>query len=125
MVRTKGQSIARGVAQHEDSDLDDSDSQNRSASPDSNPGVAIRPQKFLPLRDVSKVLKPLGPDIAKNADDWPCFMVTEATIYDQKGSCMSLLETTTKGPFILFGKLEFEDGDENISSCKFISFRNT
>ncbi|MDA4133702.1 MAG: hypothetical protein OK454_11360, partial [Thaumarchaeota archaeon] len=46
-----------------------------------------------------------------NSDDWPCFVLTDAVVYDKDGSVASLLQLDLRGPFIARGKLEVEETD--------------
>lgn len=54
----------------------------------------------------SVVLKPVSP--RAHADDWPCFLLSDATVYHRNGSMANLLHVDLEGPFIVRGRLEVE-----------------
>lgn len=65
--------------------------------------------------DESLVLKSVT-DIA-DADEWPCFLLEDATIYCKDGETMgNLLDAELDGPYRVRGRLEMEK--ENRKHCK-------
>ena len=52
------------------------------------------------------VLKPVSPRV--HSDDWPCFLINEATVYHPNGSIANLLHVSLDGPFIVRGLLIVE-----------------
>ncbi|CAJ2508176.1 Uu.00g093620.m01.CDS01 [Anthostomella pinea] len=56
------------------------------------------------------VIKP-----AKNSthtDDWPCFLLADATVYHRDGTLANLLHVDLEGPFIIRGRVEIERDQE-------------
>ncbi|KAI0881060.1 uncharacterized protein GGS22DRAFT_75157 [Annulohypoxylon maeteangense] len=45
-------------------------------------------------------------------DDWPCFLLTDATIYHRNGTLANLLHVDLEGPLIVRGRLEIEKDQE-------------
>ncbi|KAI0525478.1 hypothetical protein F5B22DRAFT_590121 [Xylaria bambusicola] len=58
----------------------------------------------------TSVLKPVSP--STHTDNWPCFLLSEATVHMRDGSLMDLLNVDLFGPFIVRGKLEIEKDNE-------------
>ncbi|RYP48045.1 hypothetical protein DL768_005967 [Monosporascus sp. mg162] len=58
----------------------------------------------------SAVLKPVPARAL--TDDWPCFLLVEATVYHRNGSMANLLHVDLEGPFIVRGRLEVEKDQE-------------
>ncbi|KAI0016054.1 hypothetical protein F4780DRAFT_761163 [Xylariomycetidae sp. FL0641] len=47
-------------------------------------------------------------DNQSNADDWPCFLLVDATVYHRDGTIANLLHVDLEGPFIIRGRVEVE-----------------
>ncbi|RYP77123.1 hypothetical protein DL771_001413 [Monosporascus sp. 5C6A] len=58
----------------------------------------------------STVLKPVP--ARAHTDDWPCFLLADATVYHRNGSMANLLHVDLEGPFIVRGRLEVEKDQE-------------
>ncbi|KAI8952258.1 hypothetical protein F4801DRAFT_235185 [Xylaria longipes] len=58
----------------------------------------------------ASVLKPVSP--STHTDDWPCFLLSSATVHLQDGSLANQLEVDLLGPYIIRGKLELEKDNE-------------
>ncbi|RYP24470.1 hypothetical protein DL765_000490 [Monosporascus sp. GIB2] len=58
----------------------------------------------------STVLKPAP--ASAHTDDWPCFLLADATVYHRNGSLANLLHVDLEGPFIVRGRLEVEKDQE-------------
>ncbi|KAI0119351.1 hypothetical protein F4814DRAFT_236617 [Daldinia grandis] len=56
------------------------------------------------------VLKPVAARV--HTDDWPCFLLTNATIFHKDGTLANLLHVDLEGPLIVRGKLEIEKDQE-------------
>ncbi|KAI1798952.1 hypothetical protein F4811DRAFT_546288 [Daldinia bambusicola] len=56
------------------------------------------------------VLKPVSARV--HTDDWPCFLLTSATVFHKDGSLANLLHVDLEGPLIVRGKLEIEKDQE-------------
>lgn len=67
------------------------------------------------LLQVSQVVRPLEADDT-DYNDWPCYLLEEAVIYDRRGAHTSLLEVATKGPLTIEGRLSFEEDDDDLIS---------
>ncbi|KAI1190344.1 hypothetical protein F5B17DRAFT_387675 [Nemania serpens] len=58
----------------------------------------------------SSILKPVSP--STHSDDWPCFLLSDATVHRPDGSLANQLHVDVEGPFIVRGKLELEKDNE-------------
>ncbi|KAF2971812.1 hypothetical protein GQX73_g1697 [Xylaria multiplex] len=58
----------------------------------------------------SSILKPVSP--STNPDDWPCFLLSDATVHFPNGTMTSQLEVDLVGPFVVRGRLELEKDNE-------------
>ncbi|TGJ85752.1 hypothetical protein E0Z10_g2989 [Xylaria hypoxylon] len=58
----------------------------------------------------SSILKPVGP--STHPDNWPCFLLSDATVHFPDGKMASQLEVDIRGPFIIRGRLELEKDNE-------------
>ncbi|KAJ3561578.1 hypothetical protein NPX13_g8891 [Xylaria arbuscula] len=58
----------------------------------------------------TSVLKPVN--ASTHPDDWPCFLLTEATVHARNGALFQQLEVDLYGPFIVRGKLEIEKDNQ-------------
>ncbi|RYO88052.1 hypothetical protein DL762_003937 [Monosporascus cannonballus] len=58
----------------------------------------------------STVLKPAP--ASAHTDDWPCFLLVDATVYHRNGSMANLLHVDLEGPLIVRGRLEVEKDQE-------------
>ncbi|KAK6951854.1 hypothetical protein Daesc_006379 [Daldinia eschscholtzii] len=56
------------------------------------------------------ILKPVS--ARTHTDDWPCFLLTSATVFHKDGTLANLLHVDLEGPFIVRGKLEIEKDQE-------------
>ncbi|KAI1466322.1 uncharacterized protein F4812DRAFT_433664 [Daldinia caldariorum] len=56
------------------------------------------------------VLKPVS--ARAHTDDWPCFLLTGATVFHKDGTLANLLHVDLEGPLIVRGKLEIEKDQE-------------
>ncbi|KAI0011217.1 hypothetical protein F4779DRAFT_574754 [Xylariaceae sp. FL0662B] len=54
----------------------------------------------------SAVLKPVSTRV--HPDDWPCFLLADATVYHRDGTLANLLHVDLEGPFIVRGRVEIE-----------------
>ncbi|KAK7757188.1 hypothetical protein SLS62_000737 [Diatrype stigma] len=59
----------------------------------------------------SVVLKPVSP--RAHADDWPCFLLSDATVYHRNGSMANLLHVDLEGPFIIESSTSFSIGQKD------------
>ncbi|KAI0392614.1 hypothetical protein F5Y17DRAFT_435594 [Xylariaceae sp. FL0594] len=58
----------------------------------------------------SSILKPVAPD--SHSDDWPCFLLSDASVHRRDGSLVNQLHVDLEGPFIVRGRLEVEKDNE-------------
>ncbi|KAI0490548.1 hypothetical protein F4859DRAFT_458358 [Xylaria cf. heliscus] len=58
----------------------------------------------------TSVLKPVSP--STNTDDWPCFLLSDATVHLPNGVLANQLEVDLFGPYIIRGRLELEKDNE-------------
>ncbi|KAI0443905.1 hypothetical protein F4803DRAFT_287637 [Xylaria telfairii] len=58
----------------------------------------------------TSILKPVSP--STHTDNWPCFLLSNATVHRHDGSLANQLEVDLDGPFIIRGKLELEKDNE-------------
>ncbi|RYP01171.1 hypothetical protein DL764_006294 [Monosporascus ibericus] len=58
----------------------------------------------------SAVLKPVP--ARAHTDDWPCFLLVDATVYHRNGSMANLLHVDLEGPLIVRGRLEVDKDQE-------------
>ncbi|KAI2621677.1 hypothetical protein GGR54DRAFT_74841 [Hypoxylon sp. NC1633] len=72
----------------------------------SNSTVATIDQAAIQFYREDSILKP-APTQA-HTDDWPCFLLTDATVYKRDGTLASLLHVDLEGPFIVRGRVEIE-----------------
>ena len=63
------------------------------------------------------VLKPVSPRV--HSDDWPCFLLTDVTVYHPSGAMANLLHVDLEGPFLMRGRLEIDKDQEEYrqSAC--------
>ncbi|KAI0427340.1 hypothetical protein F5Y09DRAFT_316642 [Xylaria sp. FL1042] len=54
----------------------------------------------------TSVLKPVDP--SAHTDDWPCFLLSDATVHLRDGNLVNQLDVDMYGPFIVRGRLELE-----------------
>lgn len=45
-------------------------------------------------------------------NDWPCFMLVDATVYNKNGGMANLLNVDTEGPFTIRGRLDVESDQD-------------
>ncbi|KAI0552156.1 hypothetical protein F4679DRAFT_592658 [Xylaria curta] len=58
----------------------------------------------------ASILKPVSP--STHTDNWPCFLLSNATVHRHDGSLANQLEVDLEGPFIIRGRLELEKDNE-------------
>ncbi|KAI1178423.1 hypothetical protein F4777DRAFT_594675 [Nemania sp. FL0916] len=58
----------------------------------------------------SSILKPVSP--STHTDDWPCFLLVDASVHLRNGSMVSQLDVDSLGPFVVRGRLEVEVDNE-------------
>ncbi|KAI0414141.1 hypothetical protein F5X98DRAFT_258181 [Xylaria grammica] len=58
----------------------------------------------------TSILKPVNP--STHPDDWPCFLLSDATVHFPNGVMTNMLEVDILGPFIVRGRLELEKDNE-------------
>jgi hypothetical protein len=58
----------------------------------------------------ASILKPVSPDT--HSDDWPCFLLSDASVHRRDGSLVNQLHVDLEGPFIVRGRLEIEKDNE-------------
>ncbi|XXG99766.1 hypothetical protein Hte_006107 [Hypoxylon texense] len=76
----------------------------------SNSTVATIDEATIQFYKEDSVLKPASTRI--HTDDWPCFLLADATVYHQDGTLANLLHVDLEGPFITRGRLEVEKDQE-------------
>jgi hypothetical protein len=54
----------------------------------------------------AQVIQPPAP--GTNPDDWPCFLLTEAAVFDRHGQLANLLHVDLEGPFMIRGLMLVE-----------------
>ncbi|KAK8058735.1 hypothetical protein PG994_009183 [Apiospora phragmitis] len=54
------------------------------------------------------VLKPAHPPDEKLSDNWPCFLLEDATVYNSRGEIASILHIDFEGPYVIRGRLNIE-----------------
>lgn len=57
----------------------------------------------------SSLLRPVPNDT--HSDDWPCFVLTDAVIYDKTGKLANVLHADLEGPFVVRGYIDVQDKD--------------
>lgn len=68
---------------------------------------------------VTQVLHSLAPG-DDDYNDWPCFLLEDATVKDKDGKLANLLDVASVGPLTVEGRLHFEAGDELLQSGVYI-----
>ncbi|KAI1462373.1 hypothetical protein F4805DRAFT_410373 [Annulohypoxylon moriforme] len=76
----------------------------------SNSTVATIDEAAIQYYQEETVLKPVSS--RTHTDDWPCFLLTDATIYHKNGTLANLLHVDLEGPFIVRGRVEIEKDQE-------------
>ncbi|KAI0166846.1 hypothetical protein GGR52DRAFT_77104 [Hypoxylon sp. FL1284] len=76
----------------------------------SNSTVATVDEAEIQFYKEETVLKPASTRM--HTDDWPCFLLADATVYHQDGTIANLLHVDLEGPFITRGRLEIEKDQE-------------
>ena len=61
----------------------------------------------------SQIVRPAN---GTQPNDWPCFLLTEAAVYNKDGQMANLLEVDLEGPFMIRGIMVVEP--DQSSSCK-------
>lgn len=62
----------------------------------------------LRFRKENTILKPAHPPDEKLSDNWPCFLLEDATVYDSHGEIASVLHVDFEGPYVIRGRLNIE-----------------
>jgi hypothetical protein len=68
--------------------------------------VATVDEDAVKYQKENQVLRPAPP--GDRPDDWPCFLLTDATVYDKNGEMANLLHVDLEGPFMVRGLLTIE-----------------
>ncbi|KAI1437522.1 hypothetical protein GGR50DRAFT_77837 [Xylaria sp. CBS 124048] len=68
--------------------------------------VATIDQETVRFYKESSILKPVDPEL--HCDDWPCFLLLDATVYRRDGTIVNQLHVDLEGPFVVRGRLELE-----------------
>ncbi|KAI1096681.1 hypothetical protein F5B19DRAFT_434023 [Rostrohypoxylon terebratum] len=88
----------------------------------SNSTVATVDEAALQYYQEETVMKPVSSRI--HADDWPCFLLTDATVYHKNGTLANLLHVDLEGPLIVRGKVEIEKDQEKFLVNRHIKDRS-
>ncbi|KAI8633051.1 hypothetical protein F5Y19DRAFT_286446 [Xylariaceae sp. FL1651] len=78
----------------------------------SNSTVATVDQVGVRHYKETSILKPVSNNI--HTDEWPTFLLADATVYRRDGTLVNQLHVDLEGPFIIRGKLELEKDHESI-----------
>ncbi|KAI1342128.1 hypothetical protein F5Y15DRAFT_332727 [Xylariaceae sp. FL0016] len=78
----------------------------RAASVASNSTVATVDLDAIQYYKEDTILKPASSRLTP--DEWPCFLLNDATVYYPDGRLANLLDVDLEGPFIIRGRLEIE-----------------
>ncbi|KAI2470856.1 hypothetical protein F4781DRAFT_160032 [Annulohypoxylon bovei var. microspora] len=76
----------------------------------SNSTVATIDEAAIQYYQEETVLKPASS--RAHPDDWPCFLLVDATIYHRNGTLANLLHVDLEGPLIVRGRVEIEKDQE-------------
>ncbi|KAI0403247.1 hypothetical protein F4802DRAFT_572889 [Xylaria palmicola] len=76
-----------------------------SASASASTAATANQESVRHYRETS-ILKPVSP--STHSDNWPCFLLSDATVYAHNGALVSQLDVDALGPFIIRGRLELE-----------------
>ncbi|KAI0592845.1 hypothetical protein F4775DRAFT_580589 [Biscogniauxia sp. FL1348] len=68
--------------------------------------VATVDEDAIRFYEENTILKPVSP--RAHPDDWPCFLLVDATVYHRDGTIANLLHVDLEGPFIIRGRVEVE-----------------
>ncbi|KAI5924368.1 hypothetical protein F4810DRAFT_665203 [Camillea tinctor] len=68
------------------------------------------------------ILKPVSP--RAHADDWPCFLLVDATVHHRDGTIANLLHVDLEGPFVIRGRVEVEKDQEKFLVNRHIKDRS-
>ncbi|KAK7953366.1 hypothetical protein PG988_014060 [Apiospora saccharicola] len=79
----------------------------------SNSTVSTVDEDALRFRKENTILKPAYPPDEKLSDNWPCFLLEDAVVYDSRGETASVLHVDFEGPYVIRGRLNIEQ-DQNI-----------
>lgn len=95
----------------------------RRAAPDRPPVYAEVARHY----KETSVLKPVS--ATTHPDDWPCFLLSDATVHARDGNLFNQLEVDMFGPFIVRGKLEIEKDNQRYrtsawASCHLLAFHS-
>lgn len=82
------------------------------SSSDSDSDIEEQRRQLYP---VSQALHPLAPG-DDDYNEWPCFLLEDAVVYNKEKQATNLLDVATSGPLIVEGRLHFEEEDELLQS---------
>ncbi|OTA67427.1 hypothetical protein K449DRAFT_390146 [Hypoxylon sp. EC38] len=88
----------------------------------SNSTVATVDEAAIQYYKEDSILKPASS--RAHPDDWPCFLLTDATIYHKDGTLANLLHVDLEGPLIVRGKVEIEKDQEKFLVSRQIKDRS-
>ncbi|KAI0133156.1 hypothetical protein F4776DRAFT_655075 [Hypoxylon sp. NC0597] len=88
----------------------------------SNSTVATVDEAAIRYYKEESILKPVSS--RAHPDDWPCFLLTDATIYHKDGTLANLLHVDLEGPLIVRGKVEIEKDQEKFLASRHIKDRS-
>jgi hypothetical protein len=63
------------------------------------------------------VLRPVA--VGSNHDNWPCFVLKDAVIFDEDGELANLLHAEIDGPLTVRGQLEVDKEFKNLRTSSF------
>ncbi|KAK8065622.1 hypothetical protein PG997_012369 [Apiospora hydei] len=70
--------------------------------------VATVDEDAIRFQKESTVLKPAH---SSDENEWPCFLLEDATVYNSRGEIANLLHADTEGPFVIRGHLVIDKDD--------------
>ncbi|KAI0196620.1 hypothetical protein EV127DRAFT_476678 [Xylaria flabelliformis] len=82
----------------------------RAASASASASAAVLDNQDVRHYKEASILKPVSP--STHTDNWPCFLLSNATVHRHDGSLANQLEVDLEGPFIIRGRLELEKDNE-------------
>ena len=78
--------------------------------------VATVDEDALRFQNESSVLRPAYPPDESQSENWPCFLLEDATVYNSRGEIANLLHADSEGPFVIRGRLNIEP--DQVVYCK-------
>ncbi|KAI0840024.1 hypothetical protein F5Y06DRAFT_263394 [Hypoxylon sp. FL0890] len=88
----------------------------------SNSTVATVDEAAIRYYKEESILKPVSGRV--HPDDWPCFLLNDATIYHKDGTLANLLHVDLEGPLVVRGKVEIERDQERFLVSRHIKDRS-